>query len=164
MGAEYVYLRNCKAVGSKKDGFNYAAYNNAAVLKDAPKVIEVDCESYDHGLTGANGDTCNASTGHSGTKIVRVNVKGHHTQGAIFAEVQEGTQSLNYGCVAYDSTSTTTGASSAFHAQQAGADMWVYGGEGFGTDWTLYASSGTWLGYKGMTPDTTQGSGTRVAL
>lgn len=163
-GATRVYQRNVRTLGSKKDGFNYTAYNFAGTLKDAPRVIEVDCQAYEHGLEGAYADTCNASTAHAGAKVIRVNCIGHHTKGAIFADVQTDTQSLNYGCVGYDSLSATTASKSIFHAQQAGADMWVYGGEAFGADWDVYANSGTWMGISGLSYTTTQGGGTIVTL
>lgn len=163
-GATNVYMRNVRTLGSKKDGFNYTANNIAGALKDAPRVIEVDCEAYEHGLSGAYTDTCNASTGHLGAKIIRVNCKGHHTRGAIFADVQTGTQSVNYGCTGWDSLSATTGSKSIFHAQQAGADMWLYGCEAFGADWDVYANSGAWIGLKDTIYTTTNGGGTRVTL
>ena len=66
--------------------------------------------------------------------------------GGNVADVNSGTQSINLGCVAYDSKATTTdGYNSNFNAQQSGAEMWLENCISFGSAWDLYRAGGTKL-------------------
>lgn len=133
-----VFSQGVTAHGSRKDGFNYSGANC--------RFIEVDCHSYVHGLHAPSSSTTNnATTAHAGAKGIRVGGVYHETTGAVIADVQSGTESLNYSCVAYDPLSGTADLyDSAFCAQQAGASMWAYGCQFFGSGgWDSVALAGT---------------------
>lgn len=161
-GARRVFLQDCTAANSQRDGFNYAAYNAAGTLKHAPQFIEVNCHSYNHGLIGNpfGAGVNNATTGHTGTQGVRVGGVYHDTDGAVVADVQENTRTANYSCTAYDSRATDTNYRTAFAAQQAGATMWLYDCVGFGADWGLYPITGATIIADGCEVDSTNGGGT----
>lgn len=70
-GADEVILQNCIAShGTTLDGFHYDALNTVV-----PDVIEIDCESYEHGSSTSH----QASSVHGGINIVRIGGYYHHT-------------------------------------------------------------------------------------
>lgn len=162
-GGRYAYFQGCVAVNSRKDGFNYTTNNLAVVLKDIPHFIEVNCEAYAHGLkndiAGAE-NTNNASTGHLGALGVRIGGTYHDTTGGIIADVHTDTKTANYSSVAYDSVATDINFSQAWSAQQAGAEMWIFECQGFGSTSDLYALTGATLHADAVEYDTKNGGGT----
>lgn len=145
-GARYVFLQNVTAHNSRKDGLNYTATNDAVQRVHATRFIEVDCHSHTHGVfEPATANNNNASTAHAGAKGIRLGGTYHHTYGGVIADVNEGTQSVNYSCTAYDPlTGTKDGYDAVFVAQQAGADMWAFACTFFGaTGWDVVALPGT---------------------
>jgi hypothetical protein len=162
-GARYAYFQGCTAANSRKDGFNYTAYNLAGALRKAPRFIEVDCHAYSHGtvgtLPGAE-DTNNASTAHAGSQGIRINGVYHETKGAVIGDVHTGTQTLNYGNTVFDSKGSPTN-NQGIAAQQAGAEVGVYGGMVFGNSYDLYAVTGTTMHADSVEYDTITGNGTK---
>lgn len=148
------YLYKCEAAFARKDGFNYHSLNNVA-----PKAIEIDCIAHDNGF-GWNDNTCNGSTAHDGACVIRINGVYYNNKGANVADVMEDTISLNLACLAFNSKSGDTGNSSDYAAQQAGTEMWLDGCKGYGSDWTIYALTGTTVHLHSVEKETTQGGGT----
>lgn len=163
-GATYAFFQNCVAAYSDKDGFNYTAYNNALEKKSSPKFIEVNCKGFGNGLKnkipGAE-NTNNGSTAHEGAIGIRVNGEYFYNMGSNVADVQLGTQSLNLGCISYDSACKLDSSfATAFCTQQTGAEMWIDGCIAFGCVYDIYAISGTKMHVYNTEYDTSQGGGT----
>lgn len=162
-GTRYSYSQNVECAHGPKDGFNYTPYNTGSTLVDLNKAIEVNCHAFDHGvgnpIAGIE-NTNNGSTGHAGVLIVRIGGRYHDTAGAIVADVQTGTKSVNYSCVAFDSRSTDAAYSQAWSAQQSGAEMWLYDCIGFGSASDLYYVTGTTMRVDSSEYDTASGGGT----
>ena len=113
-------LLNCKANYGRKDGFNYHAGNGHIA-----KAIEINCEGSNNGH-GRNDNTCNGSTAHDGSKVLRINGVYFNNQGSNVADVHEGTISYNINCKSFDSKSTVDNVySSDFGNQQAGCTMYL---------------------------------------
>lgn len=125
------------------DGFNY--HKDGSLI---PTFVEIDCEAHDCGqepnsIAAAVGPYQNASTAHDGTQGLRIGGKYRRTYGAIIADVHTDTKTVNLGNDAWGSLATVgSGFSQGFSAQQAGAEMWVYGGRSWGTYNDLYAAAG----------------------
>lgn len=130
---------DCKAMYSYDDGFGYVAYN-ADDEEVETNFFEVGCVGANNGLL-AKTDNKNGSTAHSGIKGVRVNGLYYNNFGGNVADVQEGTQTVNLGCEAYDSA--VSDASQGFGLQQSGATMWLYNCKANGNNADLVAYSGT---------------------
>ena len=120
-GNVYSFLKNCKISKGKYDGYNYhgsGSYNPAA--------IEDGCEAFDFGLTNTS-DINNASTGHEGTIILRLNGNYYNTKGPAVHDINQS-KSLNIKCISGDSTSGVANNRSSF-AVGAGAGetatMWL---------------------------------------
>ncbi|WP_163183342.1 DUF1565 domain-containing protein [Neobacillus sedimentimangrovi] len=163
-GADEAFFQNCRALHSRKDGFNYTAYNSASALVTAPKFIEVDCVGAYNGIPNTlSPNTNNGSTAHAGAQGIRVNGQYYKNMGANVADVQPGTESLNLGCIAFDSLTGLDDATNGdFVAQQSGAKMWVNACISFGSKYNLYAMSGTTMYVDNTQFDTKQGSGTFI--
>ncbi|BDB62340.1 hypothetical protein [Rhodococcus sp. RDE2] len=142
-GVRYAFFQRCRTAHSNKDGFNYTAYNKAQELKTATKFLEVDCHSWDHGIGNAGAsNTHNATTAHAGCVGIRIGGTYHHTRGALVADVQANTKTVNYSCTAFDSlASTTDGYNSGFCIQQDGAEMWVFDGTAFGCAYDVFTTA-----------------------
>lgn len=104
-------LVDCVAYGNKLDGFNYHARTVSSVTY-IPNVIEIDCKAYNNGSDQSGSDSCNGSTSHDGTKIIRLNGEYYSCYGGVIAEIalagEEPTISVNFGVLAHDSTGTGT--------------------------------------------------------
>lgn len=132
-------LVNCKALYSHDDGFGYVAYNTNSEYVET-NFMEIDCVGANNGLL-ADVENKNGSTAHSGIKGIRVNGLYYNNFGGNVADVQEGTQSVNLGCEAYDSAAEST--SQGFGLQQAGATMWLYNCKAHGNSADLVAYGNT---------------------
>ena len=132
-------LVNCKVAYARDDGFGYVAYNadNQHVVTS---FVEINCVAANNGLY-ADIENKNGSTAHSGIKGIRVNGLYYNNNGGNVADVQEGTQTLNLGCEAYDSAATDT--SQGFGLQQAGTTMWLYNCMASGNNADLVAYGNT---------------------
>lgn len=115
-------LFNCESSFNGKDGFNYHA--NAGKVCNG---IELDCIGSYNGLkTSIN--TCNGSTIHDGSQIIRINGKYFNNKGGNVADVQTGSISYNFNCTSFDSLSSNASDSlkADFSNQQAGGTMYLY--------------------------------------
>ena len=104
-------LKKCISYGNRQDGFSYHARTTSGVTY-IPNVIEIDCIAYNNGSEQSGSDSCNGSTSHDGTKIIRLNGEYHSCYGGVIAEIaasgKEPTISANYGVLAHDSTGIGT--------------------------------------------------------
>lgn len=146
-------LKNCIAAFSRKDGFNY---HSSGVF--TPEAIEINCEAFGNGWFGWDNSN-NGSTIHDGGKILRVNGSYHGNYGSNVADVHNGTRSVNLGCNAYQSKATETDYNADFATQQAGAVMYLDNCKAYGSDWNLYAVTGTTIYKKDSLYMNTQGGG-----
>jgi hypothetical protein len=104
-------LVGCVSYGNKLDGFNYHNKTVSSVVY-VPNVLEIDCIAYNNGSSESGSDSCNGSTTHDGTRIIRLNGEYYSCYGGVIAEIGladgDPTISVNYGVVAHDSTGTGT--------------------------------------------------------
>src|SRR5699024_1944379 len=98
------YLQNCVASQNRADGFNYHHGNGRK-----NRVIEVDCVGRFNGNRPSPIHSDNGSTMHDGGQIIRVNGAYYRNQGPNVADVNDGTQSWNLGCIGLESRSTVNG-------------------------------------------------------
>ena len=96
------------------DAFNY----HASAIKSNPieKVFLYNCYAFNMGYNANNNG--NAFTGHDGMKIIGVNLIGHDTVGPVLADVN-GSDSLYYDCVMYNSKANVGATKSAFWSDEA---------------------------------------------
>lgn len=119
LGAKTIML-NCKANYGRKDGFNYHAGSGHPAY-----AIEINCEGSNNGH-GREDNTCNGSTAHDGSKVLRLNGVYFNNQGSNVADVHENTVSYNINCKSFDSKATEQNVySSDFGNQQAGCIMYL---------------------------------------
>ena len=133
-GGDVLFYR-CKVLDGGRDGINYHGA--------AASGTEIDCIAAGNGK-GARNNTMNGSTCHLGARCLRINGKYYDNQGANVADVQEDTQSVNLGCIAFQ-PACDDGYSQNFSAQQSGATVWLYNCIGVGAEYDLYAAAGTTL-------------------
>lgn len=135
-GVALSIFENCKAGFGLKDGFNYHWRNNIAPLS-----IEINCEGFENGNPEDANDQ--GSTTHDGGSIIRVNGAYYRNDGANIAEDatvgDAPTQSLNLGCVGFESVTTFDKRNVNFHAY-VGVDMWLDGCVGYGSDYNIHNS------------------------
>lgn len=127
-----VLFYKCKVLNSGRDGVNY--HDSKATG------TEIDCIMAGNGK-GASANTMNGSTCHTGAKCLRINGKYYDNQGANVADVQNNTQSVNIGCIAFQ-PSCSDGYSQNFSGQQSGSTMWLYNCIAVGAIYDLYTASG----------------------
>jgi hypothetical protein len=99
-GCNTIYM-NTKVAYSHTDGISYIISNNMPCYS-----LEVNCESSNNGL-GYTDNSCNGSTAHSGSQIVRINGNYFNNQGANVGDIHDNTISLNFNCNAFDSKAIT---------------------------------------------------------
>ena len=132
----HILFLQCRAAYAANDGFNYSPGESTVECQ----FVEIECVGDNNGTKSGGSDIYNGSTAHSGTKGIRVNGCYFKNRGGNVADVQEGTQTVNLGCRAYDSVSTSD-YNQGFSAQQPGAVMWLYSCEAYGNTFDLYAKS-----------------------
>lgn len=102
-----VFLFNCYAKNTRRDGFNYHYTNASAYLSDDRIIFEYNCVSLNCGLNDTtvnnNGTTC-----HDKAKIIRVNSRAFNTKGPIVADVN-GSYSYLLCCETRNETGTYNG-------------------------------------------------------
>lgn len=112
---------------SEYDGISYVSGCN---------FIELNCRCFNNGKVN---NYSNGSTGHAGAKGIRINSTYFNNMGGNVADVQTDTQSINLGCIAYDSSATTPDYNHGFSVQQAGTTMWLYNCIAFDNIYDIFA-------------------------
>lgn len=130
----------CTAYGNRLDGFNYHDTTVSDVTY-TPNVIEIDCTAYNNGTSESGSDSCNGSTAHDGTKIIRLNGEYYSCYGGVIAEIaragEESTVSVNYGVLAHDSIGTGTYKASFWVS--VNTNMYLYDCKSYGGDYDISA-------------------------
>ena len=133
-------LKGCVAFGNKLDGFNYhdSTIDNVVYV---PNVLEIDCVAYNNGSSESGSDSCNGSTAHDGSKIIRLNGEYCSCYGGVIAEIarsgEEPTISVNYGVLAHDSTGT--GSYKASFWASVNTKMYLYDCQSYGGTYDISA-------------------------
>ena len=101
IGGENIVLNNCTANNNSLDGFNYHIGSDGS----KPFIIEIGCVGLNNGSEkGTAGvKSNNGSTIHDGLKGIRANGLYGRNDGGNVADVNEGTESWNLGCTAFES-------------------------------------------------------------
>ena len=128
-------FKNCKALYSRKDGFNYHARNNII-----PKAIEIDCIGRFNGISSSSANQ--GSTIHDGGKIIRLHGVYADNYGSNLAEEGEGSESYNIACASFASKGVTEQNAGYFAYQQV--KMFLDGCFGYSC---TYAMSGAGIFY-----------------
>jgi hypothetical protein len=153
----YTWFENCIASYSGLDGFNYRAYNGTGKKCYS---IEKNCVAFYNGI-GNSVANCNGTTIHDGCMIIRINGTYYKNYGGNVADVNSDTISVNLNCLAFDSLGTTGGSyNTDFVAQQSGTVMYLENCKAFGSEYSIYAVTGTTIYVNNSTYSTTQGGGT----
>lgn len=117
------YIVECEANDNAYDGFNYHANNTVIAL-----AMEIDCKAYNNGLinlSGTEGQSSNGSTGHDGSKIIRINGEYSVCHGGVVAD--KDCNSANYGSSAGISTVTDANYPDKMSNYWcSGGSMWLY--------------------------------------
>lgn len=101
IGGKNIILNNCTANNNGMDGFNY----HIGADKSKPFIIEIDCTGLNNGIEkGTAGvKSNNGTTIHDGLKGIRVNGLYGRNDGGNVADVNEGTETWNLSCTAFES-------------------------------------------------------------
>jgi len=145
-GARYVVFQDCKSAFSVKDGFNYSVVDRNGTTNADTIFLEINCESWAHGLGNTVAgfeNVSNASTAHIGVEGLRIGGYYHDSVGAVIADVQSGCETWTVGCDVWGSLSAVDGYDVTIDAQQSGVVMHVYGCRAWGSAYDLLARSGT---------------------
>lgn len=114
-------IKGCISSFSEKDGFNYHALNGIICNS-----IEIDNIGSYAGLNRSD-NSYNGSTAHDGCKILRINCIYHNNKGPNVADVQNNTESINFGIISYDSNADKTlDENSDFFTSQGNSKMYLY--------------------------------------
>ena len=146
-GMEFIYcnaiIDSCQSNRNCRDGFNYAFGN----------FLEYNCIAGFNGhKDNVNNDDTeapvhNGSTAHQYSQVIRLNGIYFGSYGSNVADVQTECKTLNYNCVAFDSTAGTTNLyNSDFSVQQAGAVQYLYNCKSGGSK-SYYSLGATTNGY-----------------
>lgn len=137
VGAEECFLQNCETSRHYFDGFSYTGAYGVE-----PKGIEVDCIGRNIGGIDAGGGTsCNGSTSHKASHIVRFRGSYFENYGANIADVNDGTESWNIACSCHESTITEDVATNSdFMVGNGISKMWIDSCVSFGS---LYGIAST---------------------
>lgn len=101
VGGKNIVLNNCTANNNGMDGFNYHIGSDGS----KPFIIEIDCTGLNNGIEkGTAGiKSNNGTTIHDGLKGIRVKGLYGRNDGGNVADVNEGTETWNLGCTAFES-------------------------------------------------------------
>ena len=110
-GTTLSIFKNCKALYSRKDGFNYHARNSII-----PKAIEIDCIGRFNGISSSSANQ--GSTIHDGGKIIRLHGVYADNYGSNLAEEGEGSESYNIACASFASKASSDQNASYYAYQQ----------------------------------------------
>ena len=143
---------------SSKDGFNYATNIGDSNIVD---FIEINCIGYGNGNNVLNtANTHNGSTAHAKSHGIRVNGAYYGNYGGNVIDVQQ-VQSVNLGCIAYDSLSTVNDYNQGIGTQGGGAVMWLDGCISFNNFSDIYCPTGDTINVTKSMFDTIYGNGTK---
>ena len=155
------YHQNTICAYSRKDGFNYSTTLGNVNIVD---FIEVDCIAYgngDNSNTAQTANTHNGSTAHAKTHGIRINGAYYGNYGGNVIDVQQ-VNSVNLGCITYDSLSTDIGFNQGIGSQQNnGAVMWLENCISFNNYSDIYCSTGNTITVVNSIFDTIHGNGTK---
>lgn len=131
-GGKNVVSENCLAINNSYDGFNYHVGSDSS----KPTIVEINCVGIENGRDkGTEGvKSNNGSTIHEGLKAIRVNGTYAKNDGGNIADVNEGTQSWNLGCVAFESYQDKD------FQVSSGADIWLDHCQAFGSTDSIIAA------------------------
>ena len=101
IGGKNIVLNNCTANNNSLDGFNYHIGSDGS----KPFIIEIGCVGLNNGSEKgkAGVKSNNGTTIHDGLKGIRVNGLYGRNDGGNVADVNEGTETWNLACVAFES-------------------------------------------------------------
>lgn len=99
-GCNCIYM-NTKVAYSHTDGISYIATNNMSCY-----ALEINCESSNNGLDYTD-NSCNGSTAHTGSQIIRINGNYYNNHGANIGDIHNNTITLNFNCNSFDSRAKT---------------------------------------------------------
>lgn len=153
-----LFLNGCSVHGSYRDGFNYCGTDTSGSTLRDNCIVEINCFATDCGFERTE-TNMNASTAHRNSKVIRVNGYYSECHGANCADVQEYTESINLGCVAFNSGSVD-GYNGGFSAQQAGTKMWLENCIAIGSLYDVSCANNAELTMNRCTYDTKQENGT----
>ena len=156
------FFEQCEAAFAYYDGFNYHGINDETTYLSHG--LEIDCIAHDNGIENTN-LSCNGSTMHNGGKAVRINGVYYHNHGGNVADITAGTETSNYGCIAFDSTAEDSNehTNADFWAYYS-AMMYVYGCRGIGDSMAnLFAGGNATLYYQKTEFDTKRGNVEEIA-
>ena len=153
------YHQNTICAYSSKDGFNYSTNIGGSNIVD---FIEVNCIAYGNGNNELNSpNTHNGSTAHAKSHGIRVNGAYYGNYGGNVIDVQE-VNSVNLGCITYDSISDDYTFNQGIGAQQnSNATMWLDGCISFNNYSDIYCSSGNTIYISNSVFDNVHGGGTK---
>lgn len=134
-GTTLSIFKDCKALYSRKDGFNYHARNSII-----PKAIEIDCIGRFNGVSSNSANQ--GSTIHDGGKIIRLHGVYTDNYGSNLAEEGEGSESYNIACASFASKATGDQNASYYAYQQV--KVFLDGCFGYSS---TYAMSGAGIFY-----------------
>ena len=133
-------LYECNVFGSYRDGFNYCGTDTRGIDYRDNMIVEINCEASNCGI-GRTETNMNGSTAHKNSKVVRVNCTYRDNHGPNCCDVQSDTESVNLGCIAYNSTAEPSAANHNFDCQTDGAKMWLENCIGIGAAADFYSPS-----------------------
>lgn len=153
-----IIINECNIFGSYRDGFNYCGTIDHGVTYRDNIIVEINCEASNCGI-GRTETNMNGSTAHRNSKVVRINGTYHDNHGPNCCDVQSDTQSINLGCIAYNSTAEPDAANHNFDCQTEGAKMWLENCIGIGAYADFYCPSDGTMYMNKCSYDTKSGSG-----
>lgn len=151
-------LYECNVFGSYRDGFNYCGTDTTGTNYRDNMIVEINCEASNCGI-GRTETNMNGSTAHRNSKVVRVNCTYHDNHGPNCCDVQADTESINLGCIAYNSTAEPSAANHNFDCQTEGAKMWLENCIGIGAAADFYAPSDGSMSMSKCSYETKSGAG-----
>lgn len=120
-------LMNVESTRAGSDGFGYHVLNTKV-----PRIVEINCRATDCGHS--SDDQC--SSIHDGGKIIRIQGSYRDAAGATIADVNDGTETWNLGCVAEGSE---TGYNWKLGNDGGTPRGWYHACVGRDGHWSLYA-------------------------
>lgn len=129
--ADVCVMERCVAAYNHSDGFNYHSFISSGTHGEFITVYENNCVAYNNGFDGMAdqatlGTSSNGTTSHDSLHILRTNGNYHHSNGAVFADVN-GVVSVGIGCIVQYPTGTANPKACFWHS-----------GTGFGSHYGMY--------------------------
>ncbi|BDA81575.1 hypothetical protein [Staphylococcus phage vB_SsapH-Golestan-100] len=129
IGGKEVVVSKSTASNNYMDGFNY----HIGADSSKPIITEIDCIGLDNGFEKgtAGAKSNNGSTVHDGLTVIRVNGTYGRNDGGNIADVNQGTNSWNLGCIGFESYQGKDFQTSS------GSNMWLDNCAGFGSEFSI---------------------------